>query len=133
MNYPVGSAQDLTLRTKDLNNLFLVRAINDFELEELAARNPESFYFHTGTLYERVCGNMIAKHGRLRSGTVIVYTPLESDFGPNDAKFELSESFVTCKRDFFGPVEVYNIRGFDWEGIREYLRKYGPSRQESLK
>jgi len=122
----IGTAEDLVRRTENSGKLILLRAINDYELTELVENGPDHFSFHKGTLYEKVLGNMIAKHGRLRSGTVIVYVPSEADINSEPRNFELNDSFVTCKKDFSGPIEAFNIRGFNWEGILEYLRKYGP-------
>lgn len=126
MTHNVGVAQDLIQRMENSDRLLLVRAINDDELGELVKNSPAHHCFHVGTRYEKYYGNMIAKHARLRSGTVIVYTPQGDDFGSKKESkemFELGEDWATCTKEFYGPVEVYNINGLNWEGIIEYLRR----------
>ncbi|MEI6731592.1 MAG: hypothetical protein WCK90_02830 [archaeon] len=77
--FKVGNYQGLRQRLDKINQIFLLRAINDYELEELLDSGPERFFFHRNTLYETVCGNMIARYGRSRSGTIVLHIPSEEE------------------------------------------------------
>jgi hypothetical protein len=67
---------------------------------------------------------MGVKQARLQSGTIIVYVPKEKDFNPieNDGFFE-TKTWPVCKKNFHGPVEVYNINGFTWDDLIKRARR----------
>lgn len=136
MNPFVGTAQDLLRRTDDAYrscSLILVRAINDGELEELVQNGPQQHCFHPATRYEKFYGNMIAQHGQRRNGTIIIYVPRDGDVSlPNNSgdvtttsmfQMDTDADWMTCTREFRGPVEVYNIHELDWNGMLEYVRR----------
>lgn len=119
----VGDYKDLVQRIE--GNNVLVRAINDYELGQLVKTGAENFCFHRGTGYEKFYGNMVSRQAQLRSGTVIVYALQVGDIGEKFALDRGSDDWATCKNDFNVPVEVYNIKGRDWEGILSYVKMMG--------
>ena len=117
MSYKVGNAQDLVNRTNYSDRTLLIRAINDYELEELVENGPENHLFHMETRYDDCFSEMVSNLARKRSGTVIIHIKSE------EKNFERWACWERCLRDFHGPVEVYNIHNLDWGQLVEYRQK----------
>ena len=131
----VGNEQDLIERVRKAfseKEPILVRAINDNELDQLLRTGAEAFHFNRRTEYETAnstngcIGSMVGMYSKERNGTVIVYPLKQGDIGSfwdESRRFDIY-GWAYCINSFTAPVEVYNVKGFGFEELRQ-LRKRG--------
>lgn len=102
----------------------LVRAVNYGELRQLVKNGPENFLFHAGANFGFDYYNHVVTYAAYRSGTIVVSLFEERDIAMD--KKEISDekriiyhggSTGSCLKDFRASVEVYNVRGFDWDRL----------------
>ena len=116
---------------KDLQEFFrtqrglIVRAVNFGELSQLVEEGPENFLFHKGANFRFGYEDDVNLYARYRSGTVVV-SPFEAkdrliglENPDGIKKIWIYGGQGHCLRDFRAPVELYNVRGFKWEQLRD--------------
>ena len=109
-----GSSKDLEKRLKELGNQrFLVRAINNLELEQLEKDGPSRFKFNEMTNYETIFGWMVILNaGIFETDSVILFIEPKDEFIEQNFKlnYTLGDSKIyICDNEFYGEVEVYDI------------------------
>jgi len=127
MVYIVGNEQALIHRVSQQESPFLVRAINDNELDQLLREGSCSFRFNRGIEFETEYGPMVEMYARKRNGTVVVYQLKEGDIGPiynynDNRRFDIN-GWARCVRGFNSSVEVYNVNGLDWQDLKTLRSK----------
>jgi hypothetical protein len=133
----IGSEKELEQKIKnfyekDKENILIVRAINNEELNQLIQEGPDKFLFHDGCNYSHDYGTHVRLYAELRSGTIVValinrkYILNHFPKKGEDTKHKkITEGYVNqCITDFVSPVEVYNIKKFGWKKLRKkYIQR----------
>jgi len=111
-----GSSKDLEKRLKGLeseNKKCLVRAINNFELEQLEKDGPSRFKFNVNANYETMFGLLVEMYGNLSEiNTAVLFIEPKDEFIEQNFRlsYALGDSKIyICDNEFYGEVEVYDI------------------------
>lgn len=107
--------KDIKKFNEEGDEILIIRAINDNELEELLQSGPSNFLFHKECGYMTFYRGTVEAYAEIRNGTVVT-TQIKKE----EISKQISDDvFGTCLVDFVAPVKVYNTRGLSWNDLEK--------------